>query len=379
MRMTLHNARTSKKFGAFTPRHNDRNFDISHAEHIDPERTKGNIYWNWMNDPEATFEDAEKEFYEQHCRTHLDAVNQHYLEQRHPERVRTMDEYRKSPRTCPEETILMIGRKGDSIPPKTLRAICEDLRNWEESTVSGLKVLDIALHVDEEGAPHVHMRRAWLYSDKKGVESISQGKALQAAGIPLPHPDRPQGRNNNRKQVFSAMERQAMYEICRGYGLESLLETQPREKSRSGRELEDYKAGRAEERAKAAEMRARAAEQKARQMEQERDAARAERESIRGALTHARTRAEKAEKQAREQQAENSRLKAVESQIRDETERQQRIARQLAEMNKKARKELKQVKKQLEVYKPYLTKAEQKRLEEQQKQLEWEWDEPERD
>lgn len=379
MRMTLHNARTSKKFGAFTPRHNDRNFDISHAEHIDPERTKGNIYWNWMNDPEATFEDAEKEFYEQHCRTHLDAVNQHYLEQRHPERVRTMDEYRKSPRTCPEETILMIGRKGDSIPPKTLRAICEDLRNWEESTVSGLKVLDIALHVDEEGAPHVHMRRAWLYSDKKGVESISQGKALQAAGIPLPHPDRPQGRNNNRKQVFSAMERQAMYEICRGYGLESLLETQPREKSRSGRELEDYKAGRAEERAKAAEMRARAAEQKARQMEQERDAARAERESIRGALTHARTRAEKAEKQAREQQAENSRLKAVESQIRGETERQQRIARQLAEMNKKARKELKQVKKQLEVYKPYLTKAEQKRLEEQQKQLEWEWDEPERD
>ena len=377
MRMTIHNARTSK-LGAFTPRHNDRNFDISHAEHIDPERTKGNIYWNWTG-KQISFEDAEKTFYEEHCRKYLDAVNQRYQEQRHPERVKDMDAYRKSPRTCPEETILMIGRKGDSIPPKTLQAICEKLKDWEESTVSGLKVLDMALHVDEEGAPHIHMRRAWIYRDENGTESISQGKALQAARIPLPHPDRPQGRNNNRKQVFSAMERQAMYEICRGYGLESLLETQPREKSRSGRELEDYKAGRAEERAKAAEMRARAAEQKARQMEQERDAARAERERIRGALTHARTRAEKAEKQAREQQAENSRLKAVESQIRGETERQQRIARQLAEMNKKARKELKQVKKQLEVYKPYLTKAEQKRLEEQQKQLEREWDEPERD
>lgn len=372
MRMTIHNARTSKKFGAFTPRHNDRNFDISHAEHIDPERTKGNIYWNWMNDPEATFEDAEKEFYEQHCRTHLDAVNQRYLEQRHPERVRTMDEYRKSPRTCPEETILMIGRKGDSIPPKTLRAICEDLRNWEESTVSGLKVLDIALHVDEEGAPHIHMRRAWIYRDENGTESISQGKALEGAGIPLPHPDRPQGRNNNRKQTFSRQERQALYEICRGYGLESLLETKPRERSKSGRELEDYKAGKAEERAQAAEMRARAAEQKARQMEQERDAARAERERIRGALTHARTRAEKAEKRAEEQQAENSRLKAVESQIRGETERQQQIARQLAEMNEKARQELKQVKKQLEVYKPYLTRAEQRELEELYKQDELE-------
>lgn len=372
MRMTIHNARTNKKFETFTPRHNDRNFDISHAEHIDPERTKGNIYWNWTGRADITFEDAEKEFYEQHCGTHLDAVNQRYLEQRHPERVRTMDEYRKSPRTCPEETILMIGRKGDSIPPKTLRAICEDLRNWEENTVSGLKVLDIALHVDEEGAPHVHMRRAWLYSDKKGVESISQGKALQAAGIPLPHPDRPQGRNNNRKQVFSAMERQAMYEICRGYGLESLLETQPREKSRSGRELEDYKAGRAEERAKAAEMRARAAEQKARQMEQERDAARAERERIRGALTHARTRAEKAEEQAREQQEQNRQLRAVESQIRGDMERQQRIARQLADMNQKARKELKQVKKQLEVYKPYLTRAEQQELKELYRQNELE-------
>ena len=372
MRMTIHNARTSKKFGAFTPRHNDRNFDISHAEHIDPERTKGNIYWNWMNDPEATFEDAEKEFYEQHCRTHLDAVNQRYLEQRHPERVRTMDEYRKGPRTCPEETILMIGRKGDSIPPKTLRAICEDLRNWEESTVSGLKVLDIALHVDEEGAPHIHMRRAWIYRDENGTESISQGKALEGAGIPLPHPDRPQGRNNNRKQTFSRQERQALYEICRGYGLESLLETKPRERSRSGRELEDYKAGKAEERAQAAEMRARAAEQKARQMEQERDAARTERERIRGALTHARTRAEKAEKQAREQQEQNRQLKAVQSQIQGETERQQRIARQLAEMNEKARQELKQVKKQLEVYKPYLTRAEQRELEELYKQDELE-------
>lgn len=377
MRMTIHNARTSK-LGAFTPRHNDRNFDISHAEHIDPERTKGNIYWNWTG-KQISFEDAEKTFYEEHCRKYLDAVNQRYQEQRHPERVKDMDAYRRSPRTCPEETILMIGRKGDSIPPKTLQAICEDLRRWEENSIPGLKILDMALHVDEEGAPHVHMRKAWLYSDKNGVESISQGKALEGAGIPLPHPDKPQGRNNNRKQQFSTMERQALYEICRGYGLENLLEMQPREKSKSGRELEDYKAGKAEERAQAAEMRARYAEQRARQMEQERDAARAERERIRGALTHARTRAEKAEKQAKEQQEQNRQLKAVQSQIQGETERQQRIARQLAEMNEKARKKLQRTQKQLEALKPYLSKAEQKQLEEQQKQLEREWDEPERD
>lgn len=374
MRMTIHNARTSK-LGTFTPRHNDRNFNIQNAEHIDPEQTKNNVYWNWTGRTNITFEDAEKLFYEQHCRTHLDAVNQRYLEQRHPERMRDMDAYRTAKYTCPEETLLMIGNKDEHMPPKTLRALCEDLRNWEENTIPGLKVLDIALHVDEEGAPHIHMRKVWIYRDENNVESISQGKALQAAGIPLPHPDKAAGRHNNRKQVFSAMERQAFFNICKEHGFESLLEMQPREKSRSGRELEDYKAGKAEERARAAEMRAKAAEQKALQMEQERDAARAERERIRRALTHARTRAEKAEKQAMEQQEQNRQLKAVQSQIRGETERQQRIARQLAEMNENARRKLKRTDERLQELEPYLQAAERRQLAEiaRQQEREHEW------
>lgn len=269
MRMTIHNARTSKRFGAFTPRHNDRNFNISHAEHIDPERTGGNIYWNWTGNSQMTFEGAEKEFYEQHCRTHLEAKNARYVAQRHPERVRTMDEYRSNPRTCPEETILMIGNKNEYVPAKTLQAICNDLKNWEEKQIPGLKILNMALHVDEQGAPHIHMRRAWIYRDENGVELISQGKALEGAGIPLPHPDRPQGRNNNRKQVFSQQERQALYEICRGYGLESLLEMQPRERSKSGQALTEYQARQAEERANAAEMRIQAAERAAEQARRE--------------------------------------------------------------------------------------------------------------
>ena len=43
----------------------------------------------------------------------------------------------------------------------------------------------------------------------------------------------------------------------------------------------------------------------------------------------------------------------------------------LAEMNQTARQELKEVKERLEILKPYLSQAEQKQLEEQQKQLEW--------
>lgn len=373
MRMTIHNARTSK-LGAFTPRHNDRNFDISHAEHIDPERTKDNIYWNWTGRTDITFEDAEKEFYEQHCRTHLDAVNQRYLEQRHPERMRDMDTYRTAKYTCPEETLLMIGNKDNYMPPKTLRALCEDLRNWEENTIPGLKVLNIALHVDEEGAPHIHMRKAWIYRDENNVESISQGRALQAAGIPLPHPDKPAGRHNNRKQVFSAMERQAFFNICKEHGYEDLLEMQPREKGRSGRELEDYKAEQAEKRAQAAEMRALSAEQRARQMEQERDDARAERERIRGALTHARARAKRAQQRAQEQQAQNDALRASESQIRTQMEREQRIARQLAEMNEKARKTLQRTNNRLQELEPYLQNAERRQIAETIRQQEREYE-----
>lgn len=373
MRMTIHNGRAGKN-GTYNPRHNDRQFDISHAEHIDPERMPGNVYWNWTG-KNISFEDAEKEFYELHCREHLDAVNQRHREQRHPERVRDMDAYRTARQTCPEETLLMIGNKDEHLPPRTLRAICEDLRNWEENTVPGLRVLDMALHVDEQGAPHIHMRKAWIHRDEKGIESIAQSKTLQAAGIPLPHPDKPAGRHNNRKQVFSAMERQALYEICRGYGIESLLEMQPREKSQSGREFEDYKASKAEERAKAAEMRARMAEEKTKQAE-------ASLQKIKSAKKHAQQRTQKAQEQAQEQEGKNSTLRATESQIRGNLEREQTTARQLAEMNEKARQELQETRKELERLAPYLTKAEQRELQEQQEQQkqtrqeepEWDWD-----
>lgn len=357
MRMTIHNGRAGKN-GTYSPKHNDRNFDISSAEHIDPERMPGNVYWNWTGKKDISFEDCEKAFYEEHCRAHLDAVNQRHREQRHTERVRDMDAYRTARQTCPEETLLMIGNKNEYLPPRTLRAICEKLKDWEENTVSGLRVLDMALHVDEEGAPHIHMRKAWIYRDENGIESIAQSKALQAAGIPLPHPDKPAGRHNNRKQSFSAMERQALYEICRGYGIENLLEMQPREKSKSGREFEDYKAEQAEKRARAAEMRARAAEEKTRQAETSLN-------KIQGAKTHAQKRTQRAQEQAQEQEDKNRSLQAAESEIRGRMEREQTTARQLAEMNQKARQELRKTRKQLEHLKGYLDKAEQQRLQEE--------------
>lgn len=274
MRATIHNGRTSH-LGAFTPKHNDRSFNISHAEHIDPERVKLNRYWNWTG-KEITFEDAERAFYEKYIRQHLDAQNARYRAQRHAERAKTMDEYRRSPQTCPEEVILMIGKAGDTIPADMMTRIIQEQINWEQKQFPGVKVLNVALHMDEQGAPHIHERRAWVYTDKDGNTAISQNKSLEQMGVELPNPDRPRGRFNNRKISFSRMCREHLLQICREHGLE--IEEIPQEKSRNGRTLDDYKAGEAEKKAAEAERRRefseRAAESAEKQAESARDTAR---------------------------------------------------------------------------------------------------------
>lgn len=252
MRATIHNGRTSN-LGAFTPKHNDRNFNINHAEHINPERVKLNRYWNWTGNPETTFEAAEIDFYEKHISAHLEAQNARYRAQRHAERAKTMDEYRKSPQTCPEEVILQIGKLGDTIPADMMARIIQEQINWEQKQFPGVKVLNVALHMDEQGAPHIHERRAWVYTDRDGNLAISQNKSLEQMGVELPNPDRPRGRFNNRKQTFSRMCREHLLQICREHGLE--IEEIPQEKSRSGLSHVAYMTRQEEEKAASAERR----------------------------------------------------------------------------------------------------------------------------
>lgn len=274
MRATIHNGRTSH-LGAFTPKHNDRNFNIKNAEHIDPERVRNNRYWNWTG-KEITFEAAEIAFYEKHISAHLEAQNARYRAQRHAERAKTMDEYRKSPQTCPEEVILQIGKLGDTIPADMMARIIQEQINWEQKQFPGVRVLNVALHMDEQGAPHIHERRAWVYTDKAGNLAISQNKSLEQMGVELPNPDRPRGRFNNRKQTFSRMCREHLLQICREHGLE--IEEIPQEKSKSGLSHVAYMTRQEEEKAANAERRRqfseRAAESAEKQAESAQDTAR---------------------------------------------------------------------------------------------------------
>ena len=54
----------AKKESNTSAKHNDRNFDIENAPHIDINRTNENVYINRYKD--MTFEEGERKYYEVH-------------------------------------------------------------------------------------------------------------------------------------------------------------------------------------------------------------------------------------------------------------------------------------------------------------------------
>lgn len=258
-RTTLHNGRKNKQGQAYSPKHNDRKFDLDKAEHIEQERTKENVYWHYLQkeNPDMDFSTAEKTFYKDHFEEALKIRNSSYIQHGNKKQVKTLEEYMQE--HCPEETIWMIGNAEDMIPAKILHNVWKEQKTWMEATFPQMNVLDWALHVDEQGAPHIHERHVFIGHDKRGLEVVGQNKALAEMGISAPNPQRPTGRHNNAKMTYTAKCREHFQEICKRHGLE--IEVQPRERSEMGLTQAEYKARQEEKAAAKAEMRIRAAEQ----------------------------------------------------------------------------------------------------------------------
>ena len=117
LKLTRHNGRAGKH-GTYNPKHNDRNFDLTNSEHIDPERAKGNIYWDCYHGirsasdkdkQTAAFSDVEKMFYEIHYAHFVENQNARNAKIRHTERNRTIEDLLAGKKTCPEETIYQFG------------------------------------------------------------------------------------------------------------------------------------------------------------------------------------------------------------------------------------------------------------------------------
>ena len=116
LKLTRHNGRAGKH-GTYNPKHNDRSFNLSNSEHIDPERAKGNIYWDCFHgfrsalapqDPDdlaVTFSEVERQFYESRYSNFVESQNERNAKIRHTERNRSIPDLLSSRKTCPEETM----------------------------------------------------------------------------------------------------------------------------------------------------------------------------------------------------------------------------------------------------------------------------------
>lgn len=219
MKVSYHN---SREFGS--PRHNDRDFDLSKAEHIDTSRTEKNRYVTIY--PGMSFLDTEIRFYKENFGAYVDDVNERRRKSHRKEKkMLTTEILRHDSRTKPEETIIQIGDLNEyPDDPDILLHVFNDLQKYSNKiTRQHCKILDAAIHMDES-TPHIHIRKVWVY-EKDGIKRIGQEESLKRAGIPLPYPDRPQSKFNNRKIMYDRMMREKMLELCKERGLE--IETVP--------------------------------------------------------------------------------------------------------------------------------------------------------
>ena len=228
-RVSRHNGRAGKH-GVYNPKHNDRQFDVAHADNIDKGRTNLNLYWDWQNglrDHKAnqsgqypTFNQVERDFYEQRYGDYLAGQTARNIKAGHAGRNRTVDDLLADVRICPEETIYQIGKEGDCPRPQVLMEIMQEFMDtFQERFGKHVHILDWALHMDET-SPHIHARQVFDIENRYGEIEPKQEKALEALGIPLPFPEKKPGKMNNRKITFDGICRELLLNICEEHGLD---------------------------------------------------------------------------------------------------------------------------------------------------------------
>lgn len=249
MRLTRHNGRAGK-FGTYNPKHNDRQFNVEHSEHIDPTRTKFNIYFDCYTgyrgngfpdrDPESiiSFKEIERMYYAENYGDFLDGQNRRNEAHGHANRNRTVEDLLVNKTTCPEETVYQIGTIDEHVSEDVLFNIVTDfLAEFTRRFGSHVHILDFALHCDE-GTPHIQERHVFDALNQYGELCPQQEKALEELGFELPHPDKPKSKYNRRKNVFDAACREMLFDITERYGLH--LDREPSYGGRAYLEKQDY-------------------------------------------------------------------------------------------------------------------------------------------
>lgn len=230
-------------------KHNDRNFDLSLAEHIDQDRLNRNLYWNFYTNRIYTHEEKIKEnipsfstvenaYYNTMLMDGLNAKNERYIKNRHKERVQTMQQYQYNEKTCPLETIFQFGDKNHKIPMDLFQKIFLEQIEWEQKTFPNVVIVDWAIHGDET-VDHAHTRAVFIAYDKDDNLIVNKSKALEEMGLERPDPSKKPSRYNNVMMTYTEKCREHLLEVCLKYGLDD-INYEPQEASKSGKSLQQY-------------------------------------------------------------------------------------------------------------------------------------------
>ena len=248
-RVSFHNGRAGKK-GTYSDKHNDRNFNLENAMHIDSEKTKDNIYINYVTEKVYShsekienkienFSDSELKFYEETFgnfikkRNEKNKKNNNYDRLADAKKIKTMERY------APEEVIFQIGNQ-DNFSNEDFNKflnVYNDFIDWYKEEYPDIKLLNAGIHVDET-TPHIHLRQVYTAIDKDGDLFPSQTECLKNMGIQRPDPTKRKSKYNNPKVTFSQRNRTKLLELCEEYGLE--VETEPLYGGKKHQEKNDY-------------------------------------------------------------------------------------------------------------------------------------------
>lgn len=204
----LKNMKCSIHVGHGGAKHNDRNFDLSKTEHIDFDRSRDNLYWTYQNKTFShdmcSFETVEREFYQEQYGQWLDECNKRYKAQRHPERIRTMEQVYQGRTTKPHEMILQIGNMDSHATPEQLKdTVSRFLDSIQSKYHERVHVLDVAIHLDE-ATPHAHLRYVVDVEREDGLSQPALSKGLKALGFDRPDLSKGESQYNNAQMTFTA-------------------------------------------------------------------------------------------------------------------------------------------------------------------------------
>ena len=253
---SVHNGRANSKGVAYNANHNTLELSRTHQPHIDPERIHLNRYIQYLEGGAAIAHKGggggydsrkhEVDRYKQLYGEGLDARNKRYIASGHRERVKSVRQVYRDPKTAPMETIFQLGKHGSETDQQTRTQVMvgawgDVLQHLHQQYGANLIPLDASLH-REEASDHIHFRFTLGARDKFGHFMPNQSKALEAMGFDGRNPETgKKDRYHNPLVAFTDEVRETFYQACERRGV--AIDREVASGSRWQLELLDQKRG----------------------------------------------------------------------------------------------------------------------------------------